>query len=687
MKSKTILTTLIIFAMACSTVGAFNTPDNANPGQFSSTPYSSNTNYNDVHAGYGAYATGRENTINANATSSLVAGYQNTVNGRNAFAFGVQNQANGENSFVGGNNSKTTGRDTFAYGANAEAVTEYTYAIGSQAKTAAYNTVAIGNGAYVSGESSVVLGRTNNVTGENTVVVGANNNTVAGGQSAVVGYNNKIGTQKEQLVFGSNSESNGQGALVFGTHAKSLATDAVVFGNNTVADIHNSVALGTNSTTDTVVSTASTVIAGKTYNFAGDAADSTVSVGTTNKAGAGNVMNYKRTITNVAAGRISDTSTDAINGSQLHAAVKAIDKNHQDIIDTAKGLQMLGDIVADHETAITANKQAAADAMTEAKKHTSVAAGYGVDVTTGTNANGGAEYTVSVKKDLADMNSVNLGGNGSTRSVVTKEKVHFFDDSVSTNTKVTATGLAIENTDNLDNATHDINGVTADSNGRHVAFTTDGIDAGNQVIANVAKGVKDTDAVNMSQLNATNNALNGVKQNVAANTADIRTIEHTVDNHEGRITVLEKDTKDIKGQVSDLNNRITDVGRNALNQANHYTDLQVNKGVAKASALAGLQFLDYNPKDKWSFAASVGHYRNANAVAVGMAYQPNENTMVHGGITVDGKVAYNLGVSFKTGGQQYVNKYDLQDQVKQLQSNNAELRQELNELRSMIEKK
>lgn len=135
----------------------------------------------------------------------------------------------------------------------------------------------------------------------------------------------------------------------------------------------------------------------------------------------------------------------------------------------------------------------------------------------------------------------------------------------------------------------------------------------------------------------------------------------------------------------DLEHKTVDVGRNALERANHYTDLQVNKGVAKASALAGLKFLDYNPKDKWSFAASVGHYRNANAVAVGAAYQPNENTMVHGGITVDGKVAYNLGVSFKTGGQKYINKYELAEQIRQLQSDNAELRQELAELRSMIE--
>ena len=153
------------------------------------------------------------------------------------------------------------------------------------------------------------------------------------------------------------------------------------------------------------------------------------------------------------------------------------------------------------------------------------------------------------------------------------------------------------------------------------------------------------------------------------------------------LTLINKDLENHEGRIQDLENKTFDIGKNVLNQANHYTDTQINKGVAKASALAGLKYLDYNPKDKWSFAVSVGHYRNANAVAVGAAYQPNENTMVHGGITVDGKVAYNLGVSVKVGGQKYINKYELAEQVKQLQSDNAELRQELAELRSMIEKR
>ena len=303
---------------------------------------------------------GTDNTITASSHSSAVFGYQNTIDANNAIAFGENNVASGTNSFVGGNNSKATGRNTFAYGSHAEALVEYTTAIGSQARTSAYNTVAIGNGAYVSGESSVVLGRTNNVTGENTVVVGANNNNVAGGQSAIIGYNNTIGADKEQLVFGSNSESNGQGTLVFGTHSKSLATDAVAFGNNTLSDRANSVAIGTNSVTDDAVGVDGITINGTRHVFAGEQPTSVVSFGSRERAGAGGVKYYNRQLQNISAGRIEADSLDAINGSQLYAIVdevetnaKQIAKNKNNIKDIAVGLNMLGDVVNDHDQQLT----------------------------------------------------------------------------------------------------------------------------------------------------------------------------------------------------------------------------------------------------------------------------------------------------------------------------------------------
>lgn len=500
---------------------------------------------------YGAEAYGKSNVIEAGGTSAFAVGYNNTVSKDNAFVYGNANKAKGTNSIAGGEYSTAAGRNSVAIGSSAQALRDNNFAIGSQARANGTDALAFGNGAYAensstiaigktvkaeadstvaigvrtnaSGNSTVAIGRDNSVAAANTTVIGSNNGSIAADQSVVVGYNNTVvGTDPEQLVFGSNSKTEGQGAIAVGTHAEATAMDALAIGNNTLADNANSVAIGTNSVTDSVVNTASASIGGKTYTFAGTNALSTLSVGSDARSSANGAANYKRTITNVAAGRISDTSTDAINGSQLNAAIKAIDKNHQDIKDTAIGLQMLGDVVADHETAIAANKQAAADAMAEAKKHGSVVAGDNVVVTTSTNNNGGVEYKVATKKDV-ELSSASFGSvSDPVHNTITKDGMGVFDGDVDTQYK--ASGMVIENRDNLDTATHDINGVTADSNGRHVAFTTDGIDAGSQVINNVKAGVKDTDAVNVKQLNDSISTESVVSDNQVDNIAAVRVV-------------------------------------------------------------------------------------------------------------------------------------------------------------------
>ena len=303
---------------------------------------------------------GTDNTITASSHSSAVFGYQNTIDANNAIAFGENNTVNGTNSFAGGNNSKAMGRNSFAYGSHAEALVEYTYAIGSQARTSAYDTVAIGNGAYVSGTSSVAIGRTNNLTGENSVVIGANNNDIKGNQSTVIGYNNKMAGDMEQTIIGANSETSGQGAMAIGTHTQATAIDAVAVGNNIIADKQNSVAIGTNSVTDDALGVDGITINGTRHVFAGEQPTSVVSFGAKGRAGAGGVKYYNRQLQNVSAGRIEADSLDAINGSQLYAVVdevetnaKQIAKNKNNIKDIAVGLNMLGDVVNDHEQQLT----------------------------------------------------------------------------------------------------------------------------------------------------------------------------------------------------------------------------------------------------------------------------------------------------------------------------------------------
>lgn len=500
---------------------------------------------------YGAEAYGKDNVIAATGTSAFAVGYNNTVAGDNSFVYGNANKATGTNAIAGGEYSRAAGRNSVAIGSSAQALQNDTFAIGSQARANGTDALAFGNGAYAessstvaigktvkaeadsavaigvrtsaSGNSTVAIGRDNSVTSSDTTVVGSNNGTVAAEQSVVIGYNNTVvGTDPEQVVLGSNSKTGAQGAVAIGTHAEATAMDAIAVGNNTLADNANSIALGTNSVTDAVVNTSSATIGGKSYTFAGTNALSTLSVGSDSRSSANGAADYKRTVTNVAAGRVSATSTDAVNGSQLNATVEAINKNHKDILDTATGLQMLGDIVSDHETQIAANKQAAADAMAEAKKHTSVVAGDNVVVTTGTNTNGGIEYKVATKKDVS-LDSASFGSvYDPVHNVITKDGMGVFNGDVDAQYK--ANGVVIENRDNLDSATHDINGVTADSNGRHIAFTTDGIDAGSQIINNVKAGVNDTDAVNVKQLNDSISTESVVSDNQVDNIAAVRVV-------------------------------------------------------------------------------------------------------------------------------------------------------------------
>lgn len=595
--------------------------------------------YNNV-SGYG-------NIIKDSASSVQVSGYGNEVSAKNVLVSGIENKAHGENSFVGGEYSQALGRDTFVFGSGAQAKKDYSIAIGTQAISSAHDTITIGNGSEANGVSSVVLGRTNKVNGDNTTVLGSNNGTVDAGQSVITGYNNKVlDGSKEQLVYGSNSLSQHQGAITVGTHAQTLAIDAVSLGNNTLSEVQNGVALGTNSTTDEAVSTASAVINGRNYTFAGGTANSTVSVGTNGKAGLGGVTEFKRTVTNVAAGRISDTSTDAINGSQLHSVIQEVGRNGQNIKDLAVGVQMLGDVVQDNVTNIAANTALANQALAEAQKKPTVHSGINTKVAAATNSDGSISYTVNVNRDLENLNSAGFGRvTDPVHSVITPDKAHFFNNEV--NTSVGSDGVKLENTDNLDTASYTMDGMQASSNGKDIRFSTEGINAGNQIINGVKAGVADTDAVNVSQLNNLKNTI----------TPKLDALNTTVNNHEVRITDLEGKSDKVAKQVAQntndiksLDNKIDNVGSNVLGQSKSYTDTQVSKVGANAAALSALHPLDFNPDDKWQFSAGYGNYKGSNAAAVGAFYQPNENVLLSVGTTLGtGENMINAGATVRFG--------------------------------------
>ena len=718
----------------------------------------SNTGYNNVSNGDYGLVLGSNNTAETAATSSLTFGDGNVTKQANSMAFGQGNLSDGENSFVGGDKAKAVGRDTFAFGSSAEALTEYTIAIGSQARTIGYNTLAIGNGATVSGPSSIAIGKTNNVTGENSVAIGANNGTIKGEQAVVVGYNNKMTTaDQEQLIFGSNSVTSGQGSIVVGTHGQATAVDGLALGNNTIADVQNGVAIGTNSVTELAVGTSNikdntTDIRFSNSTYAGSTPDSVVSFGTNGRAGAGGVTSYTRQLQNVAAGRVSSTSTDAINGSQLY------------------------------------------DVALEAQKYNTMANGSNTTVVATDNAYGRKEFKVNVNKDLVDMNSAAFGKNTDDKhTVVNTDGTIVFDGDK--DTKYGANGLTIEDRNNLDTASYNINGMTAsDANGT-VSFTTTNIDAGNNQIHNVKAGTAGTDAVNVDQMNkaieankavesvvadnqvdniaavrvtngkstgdanaqygvyvsrstvdaiakasnrfAGDEVINVERWNGPANVADLTTFKYNgekaatktpltykangkdakqvmladgLDFTNGKNTTVTTDANGVvKYSVNDnlngmksvnfdggttvnndgltINNgpsvtkdgidagnkTITNVapGRveagstdaingSQLNDAaqrisNRYdaaianNQREISKVGARAAAMANLHYQDFNADDKWSFAAGYGHYKGQNAGALGVAYQPNENTMISVSSTIGKDAMIGAGVSMKFG--------------------------------------
>ena len=313
----------------------------------------------------------------------------------------------------------------------------------------------------------------------------------------------------------------------------------------------------------------------------------------------------------------------------------------------------------------------------EAKKHTTVVAGDNTTVTAGTNAAGGAEYKVSVNKDLEDMNSANFGKiTDDVRARIDKDSVRFFNGSE--NIGVTPKGIQIENTDTLEQATFTKSGMYASEGNKTVYYTTNGISAGDQIINNVKAGVADTDAVNVSQLKKVKDEITAatgtttvtagdhitVTPTINGNSRDYKVslsedITNQINNNTTNIAKNADDIKNLKGNVTNVQNDVADIQNNITNINNNMNsfrgdlskmDKRIDKSVAGAAALAALHPLDFDPDAKWDFAAGYGHYRSGDAAAIGAFYRPNEDVQLSIGSTVGSdETVFNAGLSVKVG--------------------------------------
>ena len=424
-------------------------------------------------AGQGNSIKSREETVaytNATALESVVAiGNEASVSGNRGVAVGNQSGA-AQNAVAVGNNAKAKGEAIVAIGQNAGLTSDATsnntntraIMMGVNAGRDAQNindSILIGNDAGKNlgvateiGSHNIGLGAralqdasgSTNVALATEAGMGANGNNnffgqvgagsyVTGNNNVAIGKNAQKGTSANGIIANDS--------VVLGTEGKATKDNAVAIGKGALAGHESSVALGSDSETAAAVATTDATINGVTYNgFAGTAPTSTVSIG---KSGG------ERTLTNVAAGRITDTSTDAINGSQLYSVVN----------------------------------------------------GLGFDV----NADNNAAKTHKLGKELAIV-----AGNTTEATSTSNLKTEVTQDATTGKTTVTVSMkeapnfTSVTTTDAAGNKTvTNGSGVTiTPASGNPVSLTSDGLNNGGNKITNVAKGTDGTDAVNVDQLKA-----------------------------------------------------------------------------------------------------------------------------------------------------------------------------------------
>ena len=379
-----------------------------------------------------------------------------------------------------------------------------------------------------------MIGINNTVTGVNggeskdNLAMGVGNTATNVQHMTAIGSQNTVSDATDTIIVGDNRTVTGaNNTVTIGSSDAGTTTtvnEAVAIGHNTEVTAEGGVALGSGSKATVAAGgigyDVKTGAASTETGAAWKATSSAVSVGDV-------ANNVTRQITSVAAGT---DDTDAVNVAQLKKAEEKIN-----------------------------------DVEAEAKKHTTVVAGDNTTVIAGTNAAGGAEYKVSVKKDLEDMNSVNFGKiTDDVRARIDKDSARFFNGSE--NIGITPKGIQIENTDTLEQANFTKYGMYASEGDKTVYYTTNGISAGDQKINNVKAGEADTDAVNMAQLKkvddkvtAVENKVNTVETKVNDLDTKVNTVENKVNTVETKVNTIETKVNDVETKVNNVDTKVNNL--------------------------------------------------------------------------------------------------------------------------------
>ena len=545
---------------------------------------------NSVALGTGATVT-RTNRNNVGNVQGVAIGRNATVEVNNGVAIGNATKVASLNGFALGNTSwagydeagNYIGADNDqAFGTNARAWGGSSMAFGNDAKAGGAGAVAIGNGSQARGKWGVAIGNNAQAKGEGSRAIGVN--SYATGLNSIAMGMKSNAREDSSIAIGTDSDSVQKNSIAIGNRAVSYAEDSVTLGRNTTVNKnHNrSVALGTNSATADTHSTPNQLVNGLWYkNLAGGNADSTVSIGNDT---------VKRTITNVAAGRMNPSSTDAINGSQLFGVANSLGN----LATTTKTI-LGGNAALDPDT----GKLTMSDIGFTGKSTIHDAIRYNKD-----NIDKGLFFygdnfiqnqvklgdTVRIKGGasgaLADNNiGVQADGNG-TLNVKLAKKITGLDS-------VTAGTATIDN-----------KGVSV---GGKLYVSTGGLNGNNQQIRGVADGSGSQDAVNYGQLQR---AINGTAKEAIVKA-----------NDDGNITIRENSTaKGGKEYTVGLNYKIT-VGKGA---ASH--PVTIDSGTGTVTGLTNTSWNVNNPAPVTGRAATEDQLKRVNERVNSNQYFINQNT-------------------------------------------------------------
>ena len=590
-----------------------------------------------------ATAVGRNSKALAKSASAF--GDSASASAWGATAVGIGASAKADNSIAVGSQAVTEGQESTALGRRSYAGAQSATALGTGANASAIVSTAVGNGAKASAVQASALGNEAKATGSSSTAIGVRSNSA--GSSAIAVGTNSAASANNAVSIGTGSKATGSESTAIGYASKAEGVNSMAMGRESSATHENSVALGSYSVSKAEKSVKEATVGTIIYNgFAGTAPKGTVSVGTKGR---------ERQIVNVAAGEISATSTDAINGSQLYAVATkigqsakapvveagklitvetstnangqtvytvsgtdfqpAIDANKANIAKNADAINTNTADIRSAEKLIDMNAKDIAQNTKDIAANTNyikaveqklpvVTAGKNTTVDISTDANGKITYTVSSTnyqpaidknaKGIADNTKAIQNNTVKIAEVDAEAKRHTVVE-VGHNMEVTASkgahGEAVYKV-----ATSKDIGVNSLTVYNGPKITKDGIDARNTKIKNVTAGEDDSDAVNVSQLNQ-------VKARQDAQSRALKQVRRTVINHGARLANVENRVTGLENKVDRLDH---DVKKNRK---------RADAGISAVAAMANIPQV-YLP-GKSGVGVGVGYKHGQSAVAVG----------------------------------------------------------------------